>query len=528
MEPIDSFTTPLEPDVELNPDPHWRDLPDLKHHSYVAPDHPPPTHLEDYIQSLMTEGGEDSEASHTTKFRYTLPPAPWSNELDTRNTQRPIVWSFKFDSSTIPRLSSQYGFTTASSSRTFVSARSRCSSSMHVKSRTTPRFETVREDEPPEPTISPHLQDLHYGYYENLHKRNLVQPFDKEINWSGKGQHVVFSLQASVPLIPMGRLGSSATAVVEAVQCRRIQLARKTIRCSRKLSMTEAVNEIYHLQTLQNFHIIQLVGSYLQGRTFAILTYPVADSHLGTFLEDTSDLCASRPDNPRYKSRVSFLRYSLSCLSAAIEYIHAHTTKHMDIKPQNILVREWRLTWRIYIADFGLSRSFESQDHSQTDGPTSRTPRYCAPEVFAAEKRGRSADIFSMGCVFLEMLTVISRRNLQDFAEFRRAGGVDESFHANLERVVAWLDYLRNDLLGDIPPDLFELVQQMVDEEPGSRPTAADLQTYFWVNCQDLRFVGRKWCCSQLPEPYERIADAETDMNSSSDRRLDSLFGDTE
>lgn len=209
--------------------------------------------------------------------------------------------------------------------------------------------------------------------------------------------------------------------------------------------------------------------------------------------------------------RVSFLGYSLSCLSAALEYIHAHTTKHMDIKPQNILVRKLEQSsgvpfWRMYIADFGLSRSFESQTNSQTDGPTSRTPRYCAPEVFADEKRGRSADIFSMGCVYFEMLTVISGHDLQDFAETRRGGGIDESFHANLGRVVAWSNYLKTNQHSrnreDIPPELFELAQQMVNEKPGSRPTTTDLQSYF-ERCRDLRFAARTWCCSRPPEPYK-------------------------
>lgn len=53
--------------------------------------------------------------------------------------------------------------------------------------------------------------------------------------------------------------------------------------------MNDALTEVEHLQRLRHFHIVQLVGSYLQGRNFAILLYPVAACHLGTFLEDTAD-----------------------------------------------------------------------------------------------------------------------------------------------------------------------------------------------------------------------------------------------
>jgi serine/threonine protein kinase len=370
------------------------------------------------------------------------------------------------------------------------------------------RIATIREDEPLDPTMPARLQKLQRDYYSHLRQQEIVQPFDKELNWSGKGQHVTFMPKDRIPLEVLSSLGSSMTAKVDKVLCRRIALARKTMRCSRQWTITEALQEVYHLQNLRHFHIVQLVGSYLQGRDFSILMYPVADCHLGRFLEDTADM--GMPDTHVGKleihARRGFLGQSLGCLTSAIAYVHKHTTKHMDIKPQNILVGypSANALRRVYLADFGLSRNFATQGHSQTDGPTSRTPRYCAPEVYQYAMRGRSADIFSLGCVFVEVLTVIYGRHPQDFADFRTENGHDDSFHANLPRVRDWIDKIIHSNLGlwaERVVDMVDVVKKMIAFRPDVRPTALEVQAGLGAY-PPYNIFGPNWCCMSPPEQY--------------------------
>ncbi|KAH7382128.1 kinase-like domain-containing protein [Pyrenochaeta sp. MPI-SDFR-AT-0127] len=407
--------------------------------------------------------------------------------------------------SPMSNFSSWASFMTGSSPASFLSARSTFDSPAYTYSggfSPAMRIETIREDEPPEPSMPTVVKQLHVDYFKTLHQDNIVQPFDKELNWSGKGQHVTFPINDAIPLTILSHLGSSINATVEKVICRRIALARKTMRCHSRWTVAEALREVYHLQNLRHFHIVQLVGSYLQGRNFSILMYPAANCHLGTFLEDTSDMRPLQANqNGLYIHRVMWLSLTLSCLVSAVAFIHDRTTKHMDIKPQNILIRAIprESTWRIYLADFGLSRSFVSQGHSQTDGPTSRTPRYCAPEVYGYEKRGRSADMFSLGCVFLEILTVVCGKTLHDFADARRGDGEDESFHANLERISAWVD---EHLRAYTRPDLLERVRLMISEQPDKRPLASESQTFFSQLPQYSPFRAQD-CCRLSPEPYE-------------------------
>jgi serine/threonine protein kinase len=110
---------------------------------------------------------------------------------------------------------------------------------------------------------------------------------------------------------------------------------------TRKQKLETMINEVEHLQSLRHPHIIQLVGSYLQGKKFAILLYPVAQWNLSSFLE----LCQEIENGPQMENEKAIspelcaLPGFFQCIAHALAYVHANTIKHMDMKPQNILVR---------------------------------------------------------------------------------------------------------------------------------------------------------------------------------------------
>jgi len=52
---------------------------------------------------------------------------------------------------------------------------------------------------------------------------------------------------------------------------------------------------------------------------------------------------------------------------------------------------------------------------SSTEGLAGQITRmYSAPEVIEEHRRGRPGDIFSLGCVYAEMVTVMGRRSIDD------------------------------------------------------------------------------------------------------------------
>ena len=238
--------------------------------------------------------------------------------------------------------------------------------------------------------------------------------------------------------------------------------------------LDEFQKESEHLQRLTHFHIIQLFGYYTQSDFYAILLYPLCEYTLSDFMktkcqaEDTEEILS----NLDIRLDRLYLESFFPCLAQGLKFIHNNTTRHMDIKPGNILVKE-RLSsvengrrYHIYIADFGTSSTFTSE--SQTAGYTGKTLKYCAPEVAPTylsaaaatgfRKWGRPADVFSLGCVYTEMLTVLACNKIATFNAFR-AGKItidkeelpqepghtfDESFHANLSLVGDWLQRLHS------------------------------------------------------------------------------------
>lgn len=84
----------------------------------------------------------------------------------------------------------------------------------------------------------------------------------------------------------------------------------------------------------------------------------------------------------------------------AIECLHANDIIYRDLKPENILMDE---KGHIRLADFGLSKlNFRASDYSYS---FCGSPEYLSPEILVNEaKHNRMVDIYSLGCLFYEML----------------------------------------------------------------------------------------------------------------------------
>jgi serine/threonine protein kinase len=102
-------------------------------------------------------------------------------------------------------------------------------------------------------------------------------------------------------------------------------------------------------------------------------------------------------------------------LSDALAYIHQKNVIHRDLKPENIYLLNWNPI-ELVIGDFGLSKIIPNATRAHS---ICGTVNYIAPEVFHHEPYGFSADMFSLGCVMVSMMTLSSNRSIaQDLKRY--------------------------------------------------------------------------------------------------------------
>lgn len=375
------------------------------------------------------------------------------------------------------------------------------------------------------------LRNSDHEYYKILKSKSLLPvDFMEEQDWSGRGQHAEFQKQERDEVDQILKvqelLGSTASAIVHSVKCRRIFLARKTILCNRRMTKAKAIEEVVHLYRLSHAHVVRVIGTYTLGAELSILIYPVAEYNLETFLDR---LITRAPIGLAWTTMLRALPKFIGCLVNAMAHIHDRMTKHMDIKPKNLLVRHIYVPpsgpnhdgrgpfeYKIYIADFGIARSYATPEDMETEGPTMYTRRYAAPEVVDKGPKGRPADIFSLGCVFVEIyatwLSALQIRHayvrregtahvIKDEAEsedtplskledllLKNSYG-DSSYQANIDAVQNFL----NTISEKSGLDIRELAQGMILEDPAERFTARNL----------LDRVGTASCCKAGPDCLE-------------------------
>jgi mitogen-activated protein kinase kinase kinase 1 len=143
-----------------------------------------------------------------------------------------------------------------------------------------------------------------------------------------------------------------------------------------------------------------------------------------------------------------------------LKYLHERNVVHRDIKCANILVDA---NGSVKLADFGLAKVTKLNDVKSCKG----TPFWMAPEVVKRHSQGYglAADIWSLGCTVLEMLTrQIPYSDLESMqALFRIGKGVPPLVPDSLSA------------------DARDFILQCLQVNPSARPTASRLLDHPFV-----------------------------------------------
>lgn len=97
-------------------------------------------------------------------------------------------------------------------------------------------------------------------------------------------------------------------------------------------------------------------------------------------------------------------------LTKAVCELHSHNLVHRDLKPENVMIENG--TNRVYVIDFGLTRTVETEDHDSSHADILRTqtgilvgtPAYMSPRQIVGGKCAKEFDIYALGVIFFEVL----------------------------------------------------------------------------------------------------------------------------
>lgn len=207
---------------------------------------------------------------------------------------------------------------------------------------------------------------------------------------------------------------------------------------------------------------------------------PVADCNLAAYFS----LAATSQD------KLSLLRSFFGCLANALNYLHESKIRHRDIKPENILIRGSA----VFLTDFGLSFDWGHLSRSTTTADSAKTPVYAAPEVaFFERRKNSSSDIWSLGCVFLEMMTVINGETVSAMRDFFKRQNDNYRYYDNVEAAQEWAAKIA---MADSEEGTTPLpwISGMLQKDPDRRPTASSLYREILESDSTGRFCGT--CCA--------------------------------
>ena len=111
----------------------------------------------------------------------------------------------------------------------------------------------------------------------------------------------------------------------------------------------------------------------------------------------------------------------------AVAYLHSMGIAHLDLKPENVLLKSDETDASdVRLVDFGSARFVGSDriggavgaavggglrsERSKAAGPAGATPAYAAPEVLRGDAYDESADVWSLGVILYLLLTGARRR----------------------------------------------------------------------------------------------------------------------
>jgi len=150
-------------------------------------------------------------------------------------------------------------------------------------------------------------------------------------------------------------------------------------------------------------------------------------------------------------------------IASALVFIHGKNIIHRDLKPANIMLIEKDGNPNfVKLLDFGLAR-MELETRLTQSGNLIGTLQYLAPEQVLDAHSATTNDVFSLGVTYYYLLSGENPFTGETAVDIMRQIIIKEPVRISKLRP-------------GIPGELDELVMQMMNKEPGERPSAKSIQ----------------------------------------------------
>uniref|UniRef100_A0A060T6Y2 mitogen-activated protein kinase kinase kinase n=1 Tax=Blastobotrys adeninivorans TaxID=409370 RepID=A0A060T6Y2_BLAAD len=159
----------------------------------------------------------------------------------------------------------------------------------------------------------------------------------------------------------------------------------------RKKHMVEALQrEMDILRSLQHENIVQYLGTNSEGNYLNIFLEYVPGGSVATLLSSYGEF------------NESLIRNFVRQILRGLKYLHDQNIIHRDIKGANVLVDNKGC---IKISDFGISKKIETRLLTSNRVSLQGSVYWMAPEVVKQTSYTVKADIWSLGCLIIEMFS---------------------------------------------------------------------------------------------------------------------------
>lgn len=199
---------------------------------------------------------------------------------------------------------------------------------------------------------------------------------------------------------------------------------------------------------------------YIQGETLRKICYTTREQER-----------QGKPLHPIGRSIPSLIRIFLQ-ICQAVSYTHAKGVLHRDLKPENIIVGTYG---EVTILDWGLANfidKIEDEKPASAENETTRATRpgkvagtlaYMAPELLKGKKPSVQTDIYSLGVILYQLLTLRIPFQRKSIQSFRKALHIEEL-----------IDPIEMAPHRDIPHQLAKVAQKCLFQEMDQRYASVD------------------------------------------------------